>query len=88
MPEIEIYMLGKFMILVDGHDIIEKLGNSKKPLEGIAQRPKSIAARNIGFCAALSLLALIISFLPSKPGYPQVRNFALICLSCANKTGA
>ncbi|MFA0815068.1 MAG: BTAD domain-containing putative transcriptional regulator [Anaerofustis sp.] len=33
MPAIEIYMLGKFMILVDGHDIIEKLGNSKKKID-------------------------------------------------------
>lgn len=48
MPEIEIYMLGKFMILVDGHDIIENLGNSKKKLEllefFILNRNKDVSA--------------------------------------------
>ena len=32
MANIEIYMLGRFMIVVDGFDIVPKLGNSKKKL--------------------------------------------------------
>ena len=32
MANIEIYMLGRFMIVVDGFDIVSKLGNSKKKL--------------------------------------------------------
>lgn len=32
MAKVEIYMLGRFMIVVDGIDIVPKLGNSKKKL--------------------------------------------------------
>ena len=32
MATIEIYMLGRFMILSNGTDIVPKLGNSKKKL--------------------------------------------------------
>lgn len=32
MAKVEIYMLGRFMLLVDGIDIVPKLGNSKKKL--------------------------------------------------------
>lgn len=32
MPKIEIYMLGRFVLLVGGTDIVPKLGNSKKKL--------------------------------------------------------
>ena len=43
MATIEIYMLGRFMILSNGTDIVPKLGNSKKKLSSIFENvPKNL----------------------------------------------